>query len=46
MATNIQAASVQRFTKIVDAIPTSKRQPLLEALELLTAAVLTLGDEE
>lgn len=46
MATNIQAASVQRFTKIVDAIPTSKRQPLLEALELLTAAVLTLGDEQ
>lgn len=45
MASNIQAASLQRFTRIVDAIPASKRQPLLDALEVLTAAVLTLEEE-
>lgn len=45
MAINIQAASLQRFTRIADAIPASKRQPLLEALEVLTAAVLTLEEE-
>ena len=46
MATNIQAASLQRFTRIVDAIPAAKRQPLLDALEVLTAAVLTLEEDE
>jgi DNA-binding MarR family transcriptional regulator len=46
LATSIQAASLQRFARIVDAIPASKRQPLLAALEVLTAAVLTLEDEE
>lgn len=45
MAANIQAASLERFTRIVDAIPAAKRQPLLAALEVLTTAVLTLGDE-
>lgn len=45
MASNIQAASLERFTRIVDAIPASKRKPLLDALELLTAAVLTLEEE-
>lgn len=42
LATNIRAASLQRFTRIVDAIPASKRQPLLDALEVLTTALLTL----
>ena len=42
MATNIQTASLRRFTRIVEAIPAAKRQPLLDALEVLTAAVLTL----
>lgn len=46
LAATIQAASLQRFSRIVDAIPASKRQALLEALELLTAAVLTLEEEE
>lgn len=46
MASNIQAASLQRFGRIVDAIPASKRQPLLDALAALTAAVLTLEEEE
>jgi len=46
MAANIQAASTQRFTRIVDAIPPSKRGALLDALQLLTAAVLTLEKEE
>jgi DNA-binding MarR family transcriptional regulator len=45
MASNIQAASLARFTRIVAAIPASKRQPLLEALKVLTAAVLTLEEE-
>ena len=45
MASNIRAASVQRFNRIVKAIPASKRQPLLDALKLLTAAVLTLEEE-
>jgi DNA-binding MarR family transcriptional regulator len=46
MASNIQAASLQRFTRIVEAIPASKRRTLLEALEVLTAAVRTLEDTE
>jgi len=46
MATNIRSASVGRFTRIVDAIPASKRRPVLDALEVLTAAVLTLEGEE
>jgi len=45
LAANIQAASLHRFTRIVDAIPASKRQPLLDALKVLTAAVLTLETE-
>lgn len=46
MAGNIQAASLRRFTRIVEAIPASKRQPVLDALEVLTTAVLTLEEEE
>jgi len=45
MASNIEAASLQRFTRIVEAIPVPKRQPLLDALQVLTAAVLTLEEE-
>lgn len=45
LAGNIRAASLQRFTQIVQAIPASKRQPLLDALEVLTAAVRTLERE-
>ncbi|HYP76924.1 MAG TPA: MarR family winged helix-turn-helix transcriptional regulator [Polyangiaceae bacterium] len=45
MASNIRAASLDRFTRIVEAIPASKRQPLLDALEVLTAAVQTLDEE-
>jgi DNA-binding MarR family transcriptional regulator len=45
MADSIRAASLQRFTRIVDAIPASKRQPLLDALKVLTAAVLTLEED-
>lgn len=44
MAGNIRAASLERFTRIVDAIPTSKRQGLLEAVKVLTAAVRTLEE--
>ena len=45
MATNIQAASLDRFTRIVDAIPPSKRGSLLAALQVLSAAVQTLEGE-
>lgn len=45
MAGNIRAASFARFSRIVDAIPVSKRGALLEALQLLTAAVQTLEEE-
>jgi len=45
LAANIQAASLERFTRIAEAIPASKQQPLLDALEVLTAAVLTLETE-
>lgn len=44
MATNLRAASLTRFTRIVDAIPPSQRQPLLEAVKLLTAAVRSLEE--
>jgi DNA-binding MarR family transcriptional regulator len=45
MASSIRAASLERFARIVEAIPPSKRPPLLDALKVLTAAVLTLEEE-
>lgn len=45
MAGNIRAASLERFRRLMDAIPVSKRQPLLSALHTLTAAVQTLEEE-
>ncbi len=45
MAGNIRTASLGRFTRIMEAIPASKRQPLLDALKVLTTAVLTLEEE-
>ena len=45
MATNIQAASLDRFRRIVAAVPGGKRKALLESLELLRAAVATLQEE-
>lgn len=44
MARNIRAASLDRFERIVQAIPNSKQQALLDALKVLTAAVLTLEE--
>jgi len=44
MAGNIRAASLERFSRIVAAIPPTKRRPLLDALQLLTAAVQTLEE--
>jgi DNA-binding MarR family transcriptional regulator len=44
MATNLHAASLQRFTRIVSAIPASKRQQVLDTLQLLTTAVLSLEE--
>ncbi|HKO46150.1 MAG TPA: MarR family winged helix-turn-helix transcriptional regulator [Polyangiaceae bacterium] len=45
MASNIRAASLERFSRIVEAIPASRRQPLLEALKGLTDAVQTLQEQ-
>jgi DNA-binding MarR family transcriptional regulator len=46
MASNLRAASLERFTRIIDAVPIAKRQPLFDALKVLTAAVQTLQEEE
>lgn len=46
LATNIQAASLQRFSRVLGAIPAAKRRAVLGALQLLTQAVATLGEEE
>ena len=46
MATNIQGASLQRFRRVVDALPRGKRRAVLDSLELLTLAVAGLGEEE
>jgi len=45
MADNVRAASLDRFVRIVEAIPAAQRKPLLSALEVLTAAVATLEEE-
>jgi hypothetical protein len=42
VAGNIQAASLERFRRVVAAVPNRKRKALLESLELLRAAVATL----
>ncbi len=44
MATNIRAASFERFRRVVDALPAGNRKPILDALEMLTAAVATLKE--
>jgi DNA-binding MarR family transcriptional regulator len=45
LATNIQTASLQRFGRILEAIPATKRRGVVAALELLTQAVATLAEE-
>jgi DNA-binding MarR family transcriptional regulator len=45
LATNIQAASLDRFRRVLDAIPPPKRRSVLGSLELLTRAVERLGEE-
>ena len=44
LATNIHAASLERFRRVVSAIPPGKRKALLESLELLRTAVGTLEE--
>ena len=46
MATNIQGASLQRFRRVIDALPRAKRRAVLDSLQLLTQAVGALGDGE
>jgi DNA-binding MarR family transcriptional regulator len=45
MAGNIRTASLARFTRIVAAIPDSKRRPVLDSLKVLTTAVLALEEQ-
>jgi DNA-binding MarR family transcriptional regulator len=45
LASTIQAASLRRFQRIVEAIPPQKRRQLRSSLESLTEAVSTLEDE-
>jgi DNA-binding MarR family transcriptional regulator len=45
MATNIRATSLERFRRVLQAIPATKRRGVLGALELLTQAVATLKEE-
>jgi putative acetyltransferase len=45
MATNIHAASLERFRRVLDAIPRTKRRGVLGSLELLTQAVANLGED-
>jgi DNA-binding MarR family transcriptional regulator len=45
MAGNLRSASLQRFSRIAQAIPASKRQPLLDALQVLTTAIQSLENE-
>jgi putative acetyltransferase len=46
LATNIHAASLQRFTRVLQAIPSAKRRGVLGALALLTQAVAGLEEEQ
>jgi DNA-binding MarR family transcriptional regulator len=45
MATNIHAASLERFRRVLASVPSRKRKAVLESLELLRLAVGTLGEE-
>ena len=45
VAANVQAASLDRFQRVVNVIPTAKRKAVLESLQLLTAAVSTLDQD-
>jgi DNA-binding MarR family transcriptional regulator len=44
MATNIRAASLERFRRVMDAVPAAERRSLIHSVELLTAAVQTLQE--
>jgi DNA-binding MarR family transcriptional regulator len=46
LATTIHAASLERFGRVIRAIPAAKRREVLGALELLTHAVATLAEEQ
>jgi DNA-binding MarR family transcriptional regulator len=45
LANNLRDGSLRRFVRIVEAIPASRRRPLLDALGWLTVAVATLEEE-
>jgi DNA-binding MarR family transcriptional regulator len=44
MASTIQGASLERFRRVIEAVPAAERPALLHSLELLTAAVQTLQE--
>jgi DNA-binding MarR family transcriptional regulator len=45
MATNIRAASLERFRRVVAAVPPAKRKAVLDAVEALTLAVESLQEQ-
>jgi DNA-binding MarR family transcriptional regulator len=46
LATTIRAASLERFGRVLEAIPVTKRRGVLGALALLTQAVTSLGEDQ
>ncbi len=44
MASNIHAASLERFRRVLDAIPKEKRRSVIGSLAILTTAVSSLGE--
>lgn len=45
LARSLREASLERFSRIIEAVPAARRQPLLEALKLLTRAVQSLEEK-
>lgn len=45
LAGNLRAQSLQRFVRIVEAIPVSQRQPVIDSMRLLTTAVSKLEED-
>ena len=45
MAQQLESSSLLRFRRVLQAVPVGKRSQLLESLELLNAAVASLGEE-
>lgn len=44
LATNVHEASLSRFQRVLEAVPTAKRRTVLESIETLTRAVASLAE--